>query len=572
MATLKCLQNSFLNVILIPLLLLIAPAAEANTAQEKRVALVIGNNDYDHATPLDNPRNDAKAMADALARLDFETVLGIDLDQQGMQSALRDFEERIRDADVALFYYAGHGLQTHGKNYLVSTNADLRSESDLHFNTIDLQLVMDFMQDPDRTSIIILDACRDNPLADELARNLPKSRSNTVTRGLAQVESGVGTLVAFATAPGEYALDGNDVHSPFSQSLLRHIETPGLEVRQLFSRVRDDVYRDTGGAQIPWDNSSLRSDFYFDPVVQLAAAPNPSESTADTTEAEYLFWETIKNDQTPENYAEFLRLFPESIFAGVAQQRLASYRHSDEERVATGIQTAPETAVTLKSATKPVTVAKLASPQEHEEKTRVMTMDRPSAGTLANGWPHRAYSLRGNNVHGCRGTGKEMARVSDWVKVEPEVSPVRFAGGYQEAVATFSAEDFNITADLGVQVNDGEILLVEYKRAVGNARAWCPYKALSRSLFSDLIAGVDYFSRQDLTTVHTGSTRAGWMEFVFGLVAVEGTEGSRNCMAFVGFQGSKRVDGFFCRDIGNAIDASEIDSILARVKIEGVIG
>jgi|GEM_PF-4553774 len=572
MAMSKHVLLVFFRLLVIPMLLISAFAARADVTEEKRVALVIGNNAYDHATPLDNPGNDAEAIANALARLGFDTVLSFDLDQEGMQTALRDFEERVRDADIALFYYAGHGLQTNGKNYLVSTNANLKSESDLHFNTIDLQIVLDFMQDPDRTSIIILDACRDNPLADQLAQSLPKPRSNSVARGLAKVESGVGSLVAFATAPGDYALDGLGAHSPFGESLLRHIETPGLEVRQLFSRVRDDVYRSTDGLQIPWDNSSLRSDFYFNPDIQLAAAPNPPEPAADTAKAEFLFWDTIKNDQTPENYAEFLKLFPDSIFASVAEQRLAAFRDLNEKPAVLQEAIEPVAAAPLETQTEPQTVTALAPPQGNEQKTRVMSMDTPSAQTIANGWRHRTYTLRGNNVHGCRGAGKEMAKVGDWTEIEPDLSPIQLESRYEQGVSAFSAKNFDISADLGVQADDGEILLVEYKSAVGRSNTWCPYKALSKNLFSDMLARTDYFANQRLTTIHTGFARAGWMEFAFGLVTSEGAEGPRNCLTFAGFQGSKRIDGIFCRDIGVPIDASEVDSILARIKVEGVIG
>ncbi|MGI9507916.1 MAG: caspase family protein [Geminicoccaceae bacterium] len=572
MAMSKPVRFIFCQLLVIPMLLISAFAAMADAAEEKRVALVIGNNAYTHATPLDNSRNDAEAIAEALVRLDFDTVSSLDLDQHGMQTALRDFEERIKDADVALFYYAGHGLQTHGKNYLVSTNADLRSESDLQFNTIDLQIVIDFMQDPDRTNIIILDACRDNSLADQLALSLPKSRSNGVARGLAKVESGVGTLVAFATAPGDDALDGLGPHSPFSESLLQHIETPGLEVRQLFSRVRDDVYRSTDGDQVPWDNSSLRSDFYFNPAIQPAVVAKSPEPAAETVKAEFLFWDTIKDDQTPENYAEFVRLFPDSIFTSVARQRLAALRDPNERQIALQEETVPQPAAKPAPAPAPEIVTALASSEADLPKTRVMSIETPLAKTIADGWRRRPYALRGRNVHGCHGTGSETARVGDWKAIEPDYSPVKFENLYENGVAAFSAETFDVSASLGVQAEDGEVLLVEYKKAVGVTSAWCAYEALSEELFSNVLAATDYFSGQDLTTTHTGFTKAGWMEFAFGLVVVEGAEGPRNCMTFAGFQGSKRVDGFFCRDIGVAIDASEIDSILARIKIDGVIG
>lgn len=624
MAQSACVRTFTFPVLLLLLLmtaLFIPSAAWAEAAKEKRVALVIGNNAYAHATPLDNPRNDAEAIANALVRLDFDTILRFDLDQHGMQQTLRDFEARIQDADVALFYYAGHGLQTRGRNYLVSTNADLRSESDLHFNTVDLQIVLDFMQDPERTSIVILDACRDNPLADQLASSLPKSRSIEVHRGLAKVESGVGTLVAFATAPGDYALDGLGEHSPFGQSLLRHIETPGLEVRQLFSRVRDDVYRSTDGVQVPWDNSSLRADFYFKPEIKLASVDSTgvaAETTSDatitpadandakaaedvTTKAEFLFWETIKNDQTPENYADFLRLFPDSIFAGVAKQRLDAYSDRSERQVVPIEDTPPETEPALE--TEPSIVTEILSrpqpqtkpqPEPHpkriddaaateavaalaEEAVQVRIANAPGVAVLpargiAEGWRRRTYALRGKNVHGCHGTGRETTKVGEWVAAELEASPIRLQSPHPDQVAAFASKTFDVAADLGVRSDADEIVLVEDKQAVGRSHAWCAYEVLSDDLFSSMLAGTAFFPNQELTTIDSGFTHIGWMEFAFGLVVVEGLEGTRNCLAFAGFEGSRRVDGYLCRAVGVPVDAAEVDAILARVAVDGVAG
>ncbi len=548
-------------------------AAMANTADEKRVALVIGNNDYDHAVQLDNPRNDAKGIADALARLNFDTTLTFDLDQQGMQTTLRDFEERIRDADVALFYYAGHGLQTRGKNYLVSTDADLTSESDLHFNTIDLQIILDFMQDPNRTNIIILDACRDYPLAEQLALSLPKSRTTAAARGLARVESGVGTLVAFATAPGDFALDGDGAHSPFGQSLLKHIETPDLEIRQLFTRVRDDVYRSTDGLQIPWDNSSLRSDFYFKRDVDPAPAKPVAQAETSASDAEFLFWETIKDDSSPENYEEFLRLFPESVFANVAKQRLAhAYDPNGTDRImrtsVTPIVPAPAV-----SEAPPQVVAQPVALQEDQAASQIATMETPLARSIADGWQHQSYSLRGNGVHGCRGTGRESAKVGDWQSIDPNQSPIALARPYDENdVYTSSSKTFDIAAHLAVQVDHDEFFLVESKRAVGTAHSWCGYPVLSKNLFTNMLARSDYFDDQNLTTMTSGRLRFQLIEFAAGLVAVEGEDGLRNCLTFVGVQSSQRIDGFICRAIGVPIDTSEIGNLLARIKIKGVIG
>jgi uncharacterized caspase-like protein len=207
-------------------------------AAESRVALVMGNTAYQHAPALANPLNDAVAMAAALRRLDFAVEEALDLDRRGMLEALRRFSGLLASADVGLFYYAGHALQVSGRNYLVPVDASLEREADLLFQAIDLALVLRLLEERPRTSIVVLDACRDNPLARSLARSMGRTRSQAVGRGLAAIESGIGTLIAYATEPDDVALDGEGDHSPFTAALLDHIETPALEIRQMLSRAR----------------------------------------------------------------------------------------------------------------------------------------------------------------------------------------------------------------------------------------------------------------------------------------------------------------------------------------------
>ncbi len=254
-------------------LLLSLPATAAD-----RVALVIGNSLYQHATPLDNPGNDAVDIAARLEGLGFRVHLAQDLTKQGLDSAVRDFTADLPGARVALFYYAGHALQAFGRNYLVPVDARLTSEADLDFEVMDLSLVMRQMEREPRINLVFLDACRDNPLQRNLARSMGASRSASLGTGLAQTQAGIGTLIAYATQPDNVALDGTGRNSPFTEAVLRHIETPGLEIRQLMTRVRNDVIQTTNGRQVPWDNSSLTADVYLAggeglPVPQVAALP-----------------------------------------------------------------------------------------------------------------------------------------------------------------------------------------------------------------------------------------------------------------------------------------------------------
>jgi tetratricopeptide (TPR) repeat protein len=237
----------------------VAPAAPL-AAAGSRVALVIGNATYVAAGTLANPANDARAVAAALRDIGFDVSEGVNLDHRTQERLVRDFLRKSANAKIALLYYAGHGMQVDGKNYLVPVDARLQAATDLPFETLDLDKILSGLDDESRTNIVILDACRDNPLA-----KAPGARARSAASGgLAAVSSvGSGTLIAYATAPGSVALDGEGANSPFTASLIKHIRTPGLEVRQMLTRVRSDVASATQKKQIPWDNSSLLGEVYL---------------------------------------------------------------------------------------------------------------------------------------------------------------------------------------------------------------------------------------------------------------------------------------------------------------------
>lgn len=230
----------------------------------KRVALVIGNSAYEHAPVLPNPKNDATDLMESLKRLGFTVILGLDQSKVAMEGTVRAYVRAIQDADVALFFYAGHAMQLSGRNYLIPIDAKLEDQTAVDFETIELGTLLDYMNAPGRLSIALLDACRDNPLSRRFSRSLGVSRSSQVERGLAAPQAGGGNiLIGFATAPGEVALDGDEDNSPFTTALLSHIETPGLEIEIMMKRVKADVYDSTRGTQSPWHNSALRREFYF---------------------------------------------------------------------------------------------------------------------------------------------------------------------------------------------------------------------------------------------------------------------------------------------------------------------
>lgn len=265
----------------------------ATPALAGRVALVLGNADYEHTVPLANPRNDAEAISAALSDLGFEVFDGFDLGRAATEDLIRDFARAAGEATTALLYYAGHGLEVGGVNYLVPVDAQIRDEADLKFETINLTDILQLMERENRTNLIFLDACRDNPMAGNLARSMG-TRSAFIGRGLARVDTGVGTMIAYATQPGNVALDGVGQHSPFTSALLAHIATPALDVEIMMRRVRRDVMDQTAGQQVPWSSSSLTGSFAFKlqeapqvapelPQIAVLAVPEVEEPTRSET-------------------------------------------------------------------------------------------------------------------------------------------------------------------------------------------------------------------------------------------------------------------------------------------------
>ncbi|MCW5701164.1 MAG: tetratricopeptide repeat protein [Bradyrhizobium sp.] len=237
-----------------------------NVERGPRVALVIGNAAYANVPSLANPVNDAREMSSALRELGFKVIEGYNLNSTTMRSKIAEFGAALPGAGVSLLYYAGHGMQVSGRNYLVPVDAKIERPSALGTEAIEVSAVIADMEAEKRINLVFLDACRDNPLSRNLARSMGGgSRSAAVGQGLAQVNAGIGTLITFATSPDTIALDGSGRNSPFTQAMLKYIRTPGLEIRSMLTRVRADVIRATNERQVPWDHSSLTGDFYFKP-------------------------------------------------------------------------------------------------------------------------------------------------------------------------------------------------------------------------------------------------------------------------------------------------------------------
>jgi uncharacterized caspase-like protein len=244
-----------------------------------RVALVVGMSGYRYAASLTNPANDGRDLAATLRELGFAVTEAADLDKRQLDEAIRAFAGRIADADAALLYYAGHGLQVTGQNYLLPIDAKLANERDLDFETVRLEFILRQMETgrDGKVSIVMLDACRDNPLARNLARSMGV-RSEAFPRGLAAVQSGAGMFVAFPTQPGNVAYDGQGRNSPFAAALLRHIRAANKGLNALMIDVRKDVMAATRNAQVPWDHSALTEDFQFQPASRLTTGSVPSSA------------------------------------------------------------------------------------------------------------------------------------------------------------------------------------------------------------------------------------------------------------------------------------------------------
>jgi uncharacterized caspase-like protein len=279
---------------------------------EERIALVIGNAAY-RVDPLDNPVNDARLVAQSLRQAGFGVVVLENLDRRRLVDALRDFGNRLGENTIAAFYYAGHGLQLRDRNYMIPVDADIRSEDEIPLAGVDVGFLLGRMSTArSRINIVILDACRNNPFA---------GRSGPRAQGLAQMDAPVGTLLAYATAPGKLAADGAGANSLYATHLARHLLTPGLPVEHVFKRVREGVVRETKELQVPWESSSLQGEFAFVPGVAATR-----EAAADVEAAgELAFWNSIQASNRADEYRAYLRQYPNGRFAALAQTRVAAF-------------------------------------------------------------------------------------------------------------------------------------------------------------------------------------------------------------------------------------------------------
>ena len=314
--------------VLIAAFALIAPA---NAKADRNVALVIGNGAYTAVNELPNPTNDAAAVADSLQKIGFEVTLLKNLENSRMRQALQDFEEKVSGSSIAIIYYAGHGLEIDGINYLIPVDAKLRRDTHVVDEAISLDRVIAAASGASTLSLVLLDACRNNPFTARMQRS---ATTRSIGRGLASVEPTGSTLVSFAAEAGTVADDGNGDHSPYALALMKHLSTPGLEVNFVFRRVDAAVRESTNGRQKPVYYGSLGTEevYLVPPVVAASLTPgaatnelNPSvDDKIEQATLEDVYWRTIRNSVVPDDFKTYLSRYPLGAYVDLANARIVA--------------------------------------------------------------------------------------------------------------------------------------------------------------------------------------------------------------------------------------------------------
>lgn len=413
----------------------LSAAALANT--EPRLALIIGNATY-KSSPLSNPVNDARLMDKVLKEAGFTTIKAENASIRDMRRLVRDFGDKLKaSGGVGLFYYAGHGVQVRGENFLVSTDSDIRNEDEVADDSVNVSVILDKMQSAgNRMNLIILDACRDNPFAN-------KSRS--AAAGLATINAPSGSLVAYATAPGSVASDGKGQNGLYTEYLAKAIQQPGLAVEEVFKQVRTAVRVGSNNRQTPWENTALEGQFYFKAAApQVVAAPAPvarplPEPTAarpaapDPLVLDMAFWESVKTSQRSGELQAYLTQFPSGVFAVLARMRM------DEIKT---MATAPP---------KPIA----------EQKPTLVATSAPSAPALPSVSPPKAAQEPRPGVLVASIESKPVSSASQIQALIPNPSPAPLATG---ALGTLVLTDtlFGKKSEMEILVTESTALQTVY--------------------------------------------------------------------------------------------------------------
>ena len=421
----------------------------ANAAE--RVALVIGNTAYSHVPALANPRNDAEDVEAALERLDFAVTRLEDADYSALRQGLLEFTRAAAASEVAVVFYAGHGLEVDRRNFLVPVDARLVSDQDVEFETVPLELVLRAVERAAGFRLVILDACRENPFAALMQR---AGATRAIGRGLARVEPAGETLVAYAAKEGTLAADGEARNSPYTRALLEHLEEPGLEVGLMFRRVRDAVLAATGGRQEPFVYGSLSSRGIFlaaqpsvDPQSVTATESDASRMNAEQLAAERRFWQSVEHSGNLAELDAYLERYPTGLYATLARhrrQQLAARQQDASPPESVGDVEAP---IEGSAAAPPATAALLQMCERHFAANRLTT----GVGGTAVACYQEVLARDPANMDAIDGLQRVFDRYAEWARVAIERGEASVARGYVEKLEGLNPEA-PITAGLRQQI------------------------------------------------------------------------------------------------------------------------
>lgn len=428
--------------------------AAPDGALARQVALVVGNSAYEHTTVLANPRNDAEAMASKLRVMGFDVIEGVDLDKAEMGKVMQEFVREARDAEVSLMFYAGHGIAVDGQNYLIPIDAALDDISAIDFEAIPLDVVTRQLGYGNGADLIILDACRDNPLATKLASTPGQATRSVGAGGLAKVDAeskGVGMGIAFATSPGELAQDGAGEHSPFTASLLQHIGTPNVPITSIMNRVTGDVVQATGEKQRPWFNQSFTDDVVLYRVALPAepapgttpAAPEPGAVAAGVSaEDDRYAFDLAREGGTAADYELYISLYPTGRYVAHARQAIERLRGAGTEVAALAPTEAEPTLTRSIPAYDPGAPLVLTATPEvrgavaNEFTETALLLDQPKRAEI-----QARLTATGNDVGGADGAfgGNTRRGISGW-QTTNGLAPTGYLNALQLALLTSQTE------------------------------------------------------------------------------------------------------------------------------------
>ena len=415
---------------LLILFVLIYSAGLSQAWGEVRNALVIGNGAYEQVGALDNPPNDARLVANTLRELDFEVIEVIDASQGEMKRAVRDFGARLNEAGrdgIGLFYFAGHGVQVSGANYIIPVDAHINREGDVDIEAVNANSVLSMMEySNSRLNFVVLDACRNNPYSRGF---------RSATRGLAKMSAPTGSFIAYATSPGDVAVDGDGQNSPYTASLVKHIKEPGVPIEKVFREVRNDVREKTGNQQTPWESSSLiGGDFYFKTTVAVEETDTGQQITVTTTaepataapaatptvaaapaiapvqpvvikndpNIELIFWDSVKDSRNPAMLQAYVDRYPQGVFVDLARLKILGL----QTKGTTPVQTAQPQPAKPQATQVVVTPAPApATPEPSQPISLAAAMENPVANKLDECRAHfkanRLTTGQGGNALDC---------------------------------------------------------------------------------------------------------------------------------------------------------------------------